>query len=306
MFSMMVIHACSYFLGNKTTLLIWDNLQWAVPVFLFCSFNLFYDRLKQFSTGDWLPYLKKRLTRLLIPYYYFLAAYFPLLFLFRSRNFNLDYLTANVFLYKGLDFNWLVLLFIYLIFLMPMVFMMRKNRMLFYGYFLISLISSVYFIFQPFNYRAVMWLPWSLYIYFTLFFLEYKNNNKILGLTAVGAAAVFILLRVLESNMGHNLTQYANKYPPTLYHMSFGIFWIILLRWLSQKNYFEFLKFDRLLHFLSVNSYSLYFIHILVMFVLDWLNLMAPNWPLFFLQIISITSALQIFMSYVLHRGKKS
>ena len=77
MFAMMVIHACSYYLKDKTTLFIWDNLQWAVPVFVFCSFYLFFGRKDKFSASDWLPYLKKRLTKLLTPYYYFLAVFFP-------------------------------------------------------------------------------------------------------------------------------------------------------------------------------------------------------------------------------------
>lgn len=306
MFAMMVIHACSYFLRDKTTLLIWDSLQWAVPVFLFCSFWLFYDKTKEFEASDWLPYLKKRLTRLLIPYYYFLAAYFPLLFFFQRKNFNAGYLAANAFLYKGIDFNWLVLLFVYLIFLMPVILIMRKNKIIFYGYFAVSLIASVFFIFQRFNYRIIMWLPWSVFIYFTLFYMAHRNNKKALSVLAVAAGALFLILRYIEVKIGHNLTQYANKYPPTLYHLSFGMFWVIILRAAAQKNYFSLFKFDRLLHFLSVNSYSLYFIHILVMFTLDWLNLMASNWPLFFIQIISITSAIQIFISYVLHRGKKS
>ncbi len=41
MLAMIMLHAASYYFGSKTTFLIWDNLQWAVPVFLFCSMALF-------------------------------------------------------------------------------------------------------------------------------------------------------------------------------------------------------------------------------------------------------------------------
>ncbi len=294
MFSMMLIHACSYFLKDKTTLTIWDNLQWAVPVFLFCSFYLFFDRTKKFTNTDWFPLLKKRFTRLFIPYWIFLVVYFFLLFIFEKKNFNLNYLWANIFLYKGIDFNWLVLLFVYLIFLMPTVLILKKFKPLFYGFFAVSLFSSVYFIFRPFNYRMIMWLPWSVYIFFTLFFLNNKNNKKIIFLTGAFSLLLSLTIRAVEIKIGHNLTQFANKYPPTLYHLSFGIFWITVLFSLSEKNVFSFLSFDRLLHFLSVNSYSLYFIHIVVMFTLNWLHWLPVHWFWFFLEIIGLSSLVQL------------
>ncbi|MFZ6034761.1 MAG: acyltransferase family protein [Patescibacteria group bacterium] len=298
MLAMIILHAASYYFGSRTTYLIWDNLQWAVPVFLFCSMTLFYEKHKEFPVKNWAGYLKKRFTRLLVPYYIFLFAYFPLVYFFNNRNFNLQYLAANLFLYKGLDFNWLVLLFIYLTFLMPVVLILRlKNKPVFYGYFVLSLISSVYFIFSPINYRAVMWLPWSIYIYFTIFFLKYRHNKKFLFRTAFIAGMTFFALRFFEMKTGHNLSQFANKYPPTLYHLSFGAFWIIILQWLTEKRVFDFEWFKKIIHFLSVNSYSLFFIHVLVMFTIDWLHIRPPNWPLFFVEVIFASSGIQLALN---------
>ncbi|MBD3840001.1 MAG: acyltransferase family protein, partial [Epsilonproteobacteria bacterium] len=106
MISMMVIHACSYFLKTKEVYLLWNYLQWAVPVFLFCSF---YLSLKDKRPTNYL----KRLKRLFIPYWIFLFVYFLLLYFFEKKNFSFQYLRANIFLYRGIDFNWLVLLFLY-------------------------------------------------------------------------------------------------------------------------------------------------------------------------------------------------
>jgi len=294
MLAMIVIHASSYYLKDKIAFLIWDNLQWVVPVFLFCSLYLFYERTKQFVGFDWLAYFKKRLTRLLIPYYYFLLVYFPLLFFFERKKFNFNYFLANVFLYKGVDLNWLVLLFIYLMILMPIVLLIKKNKILFYGLFILSFLSSIYFIFKPLNYRAVMWLPWTFYIYFTTFFLKNKTKTKILLLIGLLSLIIFAVLRIVENNVGHNLTQYGNKYPPTLYHLSFGIFWIIVLYWLSQKNIFSFMKLDKFLHFLSVNSYTLFFIHLGVILMIGWLHFLPSIWPLFFLEIMGVSLIIQV------------
>lgn len=297
MLAMIIIHACSYYLKDRLTFLTWDNLQWAVPVFLFCSFYLFYIKTEDLAKTDWLSYFKRRLTRLVIPYYYFLLVYFPLLFFFERKKFNLDYFFANVFLYKGIDSNWLVLIFIYLMILMPLVLFIKKNKTLFYGLFILSLFSSIYFIFKPINYRVIMWLPWTFYIYFTIFFLKNKTNKKILLLTGLLSLIIFAFLRIIENNIGHNLTQYANKYPPTLYHLSFGIFWIIVLYWLSQKNIFGFMKLDKFLYFLSINSYSIFFIHLIVILMIGWLHFMPSVWPLFFLEIMGISLLIQVSLN---------
>src|SRR3989344_1093293 len=92
MAAMMVIHACSYYLRDNITLIIWDNLQWAVPVFIFCSFYLFFNKTKEIKVKDFFPYLKKRLYRLFLHYFIFLAVIFPLFFVFEKKYFNLPYL----------------------------------------------------------------------------------------------------------------------------------------------------------------------------------------------------------------------
>lgn len=295
MLAMMVIHACSYYLRDKTTLLIWDNLQWAVPVFLFCSFYLFFERTKEFNRSNLLPYLKKRFSRLFLPYFVFLAVYFFLVFFFQKNLFNLKFFLANLFLYGGLTFNWLVMIFVYFTFLMPVIWYLKRFKVIYWSIFVLSVASSFYFIFaKPIPFRAILWFPWLTYMYFTTFFIENKNNAKKLFVTAGLSLILFFILRQVEINIGHNLTQYENKYPPTLYHLSFGIFWVVVLHWLSEKNVFSFFKFDRLLHFLSINSYPIFFWHLLAIFIIQWLHLMPPNWPIFFVEIFGISSLIQL------------
>ena len=298
MLAMIIIHATAYFLSNKAVYYLWDILEWAVPIFMFCSLYIFYKRPKKID-------LKKRFSRLLIPYYIFLGAYFVLIYFFEKQKFNLGNISANVFLYGGLDFNWLVLLFLYLTLLMPLIFWLEKKKVWFYGFFSLSLISSIYFIFHNFNYRLVMWLPWSLFIFFTIFFVKNENNKKIMSLTAFSSLALFFGLRLMEARMGHDLSQYANKYPPTLYHISFGIFSIIVIYYLSKMKVFSFLWIDKLLDFLSFNSYSLFFIHILVIFSLTWMKFHFANWFTFFLAIFGLSSGIQILLNSVIEVRNK-
>lgn len=297
MFAMMVIHSISYFFSDRLSFYIWDYNQWAVPVFFFCSFYLYFKKLKKIS---FFSYLKRRFLRMFIPYYIFLVFYYVLLYFFdKNKFFNLNYLNANIFLSGGLDFNWLVLTFTYFIFLMPLISWLKKYKYFYYGFFLFSITSSVYFIFNPMNYRLTMWLSWSTLIFFSMFFIKNEKNWKKLFLTAALNIMVFFILRVFEIKIGHNLTQYSNKYPPTLYHLTYGIFSTIVIFWLSKKNLFSYFNFDKLLYFLSVNSYSLFFIHILVMYFLISLNLKTGHWFTFFLMILGVSSIVQLFLNQV-------
>lgn len=295
MFGMIVIHAVSYYLRNRTTLLLWDNLQWVVPVFFFSSFYLFFLKTKEIKKEDLLPFFKKRFFRLLLPYFVFLAIYFFLVFFFQKNLFNLKFFLANVFLYGGLSFNWITLIFLYFSILLPLVWYAKRNKIIYWSIFTVSVVSSFYFIFaKPIPYRAIFWLPWLTYMFFVNFFIENIKNKKKLFILAAFSFLLFLALRQLEIAIGHNLTHYENKYPPTLYHLSFGVFWVVALHWLSEKNVFAFLKLDKLLYFLSVHSYPIFFLHLLAIFVIQWLHLMPPNWPIFFVEIFGLSVITQI------------
>lgn len=297
MFAMIVIHAIAYFFRDKLSFLIWDYSQWAVPVFLFCSFYIFFKFPKRIA---FFSYLKKRFSRLFIPYYIFLIFFYFLLYFFEKKSFfNFEYLKANIFIYKGLDFNWLVLLFTYFTFLMPFIIWLKKNRFLYYGYFILSLFSSILFIFVKTNYRLTMWLPWSVLIFFTIFFIENEKNWRKLFSVGLISLIIFLVTRLIEIKIGHNLSQFSNKYPPTIYHLSYGIFSTIIIAWLSKKNIFVYFNFDKFLYFLSINSYSLFFIHIFVMYYLNWLNLKTGNWFTFFFIILLASSAIQLALNEV-------
>lgn len=298
MLAMIIIHATAYFLRDKITLFIWDSLQWAVPVFLFCSFYLYYNKVKTFDKENILPYFKKRFSRLLIPYYVFLLVYFLLVYFLDPRKFNLNYFSANVFLYGGLDLNWLPLLFFYLSFLMPLLLLLEKKKIWFNLWGFLSIVSSIVFIFySPFKSRTIMWLPWSTFIFFTLFFIRNEKNWKRLFYAALVFGLIFIVTRLIEIKIGHNLTHFGNKYPPTLYHLSYGVVSVIVLYWLSKKNVFTFLGFDKFLNFLSVNSYPIFFTHSLAIFLFIWLKIKFPNWFTLFLGISSVSFLTQIILN---------
>ncbi|MGB9883422.1 MAG: acyltransferase family protein [Microgenomates group bacterium] len=289
--AMMMIHATAYFLNDKLAYFVWDNLEWAVPVFVFCSFYLSFQKHIYLKGNQWLGYFKKRLKRLLFPYFVFLLVYFFLIYFFEPNKFNLDYFLANIFLFGGVDFNWLVLLFIYFMFLTPIFVKIFQNKFFKIIYFILVISASLFFIFFKINYRLIIWLPWSFYLFLIAMFIK-EDNKKIILMTVLSFFS-FLLLGFLEIKIGHNLSQYSNKYPPTLYHLTFGSFWIGILYFIFKNQENKFLRF------FSINSYSLYFIHFLVLLLIVWFKIIPNNWFLFFLEIFSGSVIIQKLLNHL-------
>jgi len=299
MIAMITIHATVLYWNDKVAHFFWDSLQWAVPVFLFCSAYLFFSRQFDFSFLSIKKYFVKRLTRLFIPYYVFLGVYTLLTYFFDRQKFNLSYFIGNFFVYKSLDLNWLVLIFFELMFVFPLVaFFKKKNKLIYYLFGLASLASSVYFLFfRPGQFKTIMWLPWSLIIYFTIYFIENQKKTKKMFLTALLSLIIFAACYFIEVKLGHPLTHFSNKYPPNLYHLSYGVFSIIILYLMSSLNLFK--PIQKILNFFSINSYEIFFIHNLVIYLFVWMNIRFHNWMIFLMVIGGLTVILQILLNKI-------
>lgn len=301
MFAMILIHATAYFLSNPLAHRLWDLSQFAVPLFIFCSAYLFFLKPFAFDLQELIQYAKKRIIRLLVPYYAFGSILLWILYQYKRSNINADLVQRSLLIWGGIDFNWLVLLFLYFIFLMPLIsWLYQSKRNLFYIYGGFSFVFSILLIFYrlPIDYRLVMWLPWSLVVVFTLLFFKHQNSTIFLSVTFITSLAIFAVLRLIEIKTGHPLWQYNNKYPPNLYHLSFGIFWTCFLYILAKKKVFTVPVIRNLFHFLSVNSYNIYFIHFIVIYYLTLvIKIEFKAWWQFFSWILVITLLVQYIIN---------
>lgn len=305
MLAIILIHANAYFLNNKLAYILWDINQYAVPIFIFCSFYLFF---KKEIRGSW-EFIKKRFLRLLVPYWVFLLFFIPLNFFKEPSKMQLK----DIFQYVTLttpsnDLSWLVLLFLMLtlvgLFINKVLLAPRSSlsRVGFLSYCFLSLASSILFIFYKpsFNQKLTMWLPWSLIIIFTWYFVKRGNNKNFLFYSTIISGLTFLSLRFLEIAIRHPLSHYDNKYPSNLYHLSYGIFGVCVLYYLAKSRLMEFYPLRNLLHFLSINSYSIYFLHFLILyyFILyqrSWVTNL--NWYGFFTVLLISTFTLQIVLN---------
>lgn len=272
MLMIILTHTTSYFLKDSLANFLWNASQFSVTVFIFCSFYLFFKNppIRTF------PYLKKRFLRLFIPYIIFLLFFIPLQFLHDPRSMTMhtamQYFTLTT---AGNDLSWLVLLFIQLSFVGIIIQKIHKNKLLFH-LFLVSCFLSTLFLLAPrslggvgiSNFKLVMWLPWSLIIFFTYFFTNHEKSKTFLKKMLLATGWIFLILNAVQIAYLYHPLLYDNKYPPNLYHLSYGIFWTCLLILLERQGIFNYSPLRSLLHFLSKYSYPIFFIHFLLLYMI--------------------------------------
>lgn len=300
-FATILIHTNVYFLGNKVAYSLIELTQFAVVAFIFCSSYLYYQKDKVESLFLFWVHLLKRLKRLVIPYYVFIAIYFVFTYLKEPRKLTPFYIFQNLTLTGGLDFNWLVLLFIQLAILMPFFgFLRRSNKIALYIYIIVATISSIIFLkYTPHpGYRFIMWLPWSLVVIYTIYFEKVRNSAIVFwGLTGIFFTIFLITQQLVLVPLGHSLRMYNNKYPPNIYHISYCLAGLNILFFLSQKGLFTITR--KFIHFLSRYSYEVYFLHILVIYVVTVFFHFKFNWVTFFVTVLGITSVVQVGLNKI-------
>lgn len=301
-FAMVMIHTNVYFLQNNIAYTLIELSQFAVVAFIFCSSYLYYLKDRVESLPLFWQHFFKRLKRLIIPYYVFLVVYFLFTYVKEPHKLTPNYMFQNLTLTGGIDFSWLVILFIELTVLMPFFsFLRRKNRVILYVYIIVAVLSSIIFLkYTPLPwYRYIMWLSWSLVIIYTMYFEKIRKNVVLFwGLTALFFVIFLISQRFVLIPLGRSLRMYDNKYPPNIYHLSYCLAGFNILYFLSKKGLFVFAR--RFIHFLSRYSYEVFFLHILVIYVVTVFFHFKFNWVTFFLTTILLTSGIQYSLNKIL------
>lgn len=297
---MILIHTNAYHLGNKIAFNTLEISQFAVAAFIFCSSYLFFQKDREFSIKLYWGYFTKRLNRLVLPYYGFLVGLLALMLFAEPRKINFKYLAGNLLLTGGSENNWLVLLFLELSLLMPLFALWRgKNKPLLILYTALASISSIIFLkFTPLPYfRPIMWLPWSLIVVYTMLFGKIRQNKILFWLLTLGFLAAFLITREgVLIPLGKSLRMYSNKYPPNLYHISYSLFCLNVLYVLSEKNVFAHMR--TIIHFFSKYSYTIYFIHTLIIYVLAVILKLRFDWVGMFVVVIGLTTLVQLLVNW--------
>lgn len=299
---MIFTHCTACYLSNKTAYALWNLSHFVVPIFLFVSSYLFFQKYKNGKEIGVFEYIKRRIPRLITPYYIFLAVFILLALFLEPKKLTPSFFLGALTITGGIDINWLVLLFVYLSVLLPIfVYMQNHKKTWFFIYFIISLLTSLVLLVYvlPTSYKLYMWIPWSLIIYFSLFLQinEDKPQYMLYGIT--GCAILFLITRFIRISTHQSLIFYTNKYPPNLHYLSYGMIWTSILFSLAPYVSGSSLIMKPM-RFISKNSYSLFFIHYIVIYLIRKLYAYTTiYWFIFFVVVCLFSVIIQYIFNFL-------
>jgi len=303
-----VIHVFSYTLSSSFNNFVWNWLHFVVGGFVFCSGYVISKYQKTILVKkNVVSFYKKRLVRLLVPYYIYLFIHTLLLFVFPQYFSGIgitrsmaSIISSALFLEGGTNFSWLPLLFVELTILFPFIAYIFGSKKLKFTYTFLALLVTFYFsvVVFPYNlYRLVMWIPWSLLFLAGMWFYKKdtsassvqvkKNSIFPYVITTVFSWSIFFVIFQTWILFHKKLNIIDNKYPPNLYDLSYETFGTFFLLSISSFKLFNLKKVQSIFRFLSEQSYSIFFIHIILLdFILHFkLNVYVQ---LLFVLILSI------------------
>lgn len=262
----MVIHTLALCLGTPAVNQIWNYLHFVVVAFVFCAG---YVTPRKTS----LQWFIKRFKRIYFPYVLYVAVYSAI---HRSSP---QYILSSLLLISGIDIGWFPLMFLQLTVITPLLLHLKKYRV-HVGISLIAFTLVTTFIRIPESYsRLIAWLPWSL--------IYLMGMEHMLTILQAG-----FLLWLLFLPFGLPTTLTLHKYPPDLYYFSYALGITGLLYQVS-----KIIRPNALIQFLSIHSYGLFFVHLLVLQVLPHSNILVTL-------VVSIGSSILFFVlteRYITH-----
>ncbi|MFA9288380.1 MAG: acyltransferase family protein [Weeksellaceae bacterium] len=271
---MIFIHVAAYFLSNQLLKTSWNYAQAAVPFFVFCAGYVYFARTQEHIIS--LSYLWKRISRLLIPYYIFLIVY-AIVFSLLGTEFNLNFWKKNLLMTSGIDLNWLIVLFIQLTILMPILgWLYEKKKQIFWIVAGCFFTASFSLLFTKINLdkRMIVWISWPVITIYSLLFAKNEKNTSFLIKSIVTGIGLHLLSLFLLQLQGKSLSFFDNKYPPNMLYMSYGVWSIALTYLVHAKSQLGKTPAQKVFDYFSVNSYSLFFIHFLIVYLLVVTSLM--------------------------------
>ena len=295
MIVMILTHATAYFPSDRIAFTLWNWSNFAVPIFLFCSVYLFIKKYED-KPLPLFAFLRKRFVRLLVPYYLFLPLFLIVLLIVSPEKVTIQYILQSIFIIGGVDINWLVLLFLMLTIILPIfIWTYQKARVLFWFFFIASFACATFLLVGrfDFSYKFIMWLPWSLVLFFTLLYIRFEKRRKVLIGIFLVSSFIFLTTYFFQIAQHHSTVLIHNKYPPNLLYISFGLS-ILLFLSLSERVLFSNAKVLKIIKFFSNYSYSIYFIHYTFLIIFAaYIKTFQLNWLTLFIVVLVATVLLQ-------------
>ncbi len=314
-----IVHILTYNLGNPLSKFLWNNFQFVVVSFVFCSGFVLSSIYRNgftdpFKTISW---YKKRFIRLIIPFWIYLIAHYLLWIIFPNYfqglglRMDLSYILKSAIFVGGTNYNWLPLLFLQLTFLFPFFKNWIHKKQILYVYLIGAGFITFLFTFLRFpydHYRLVMWIPWSLVLLLAMYISHKANKDEKASDTnkryfLIGLIFFVLFLGLYNNNLdlAKSLNFYDHKYPTDFYYLTFGIALTCFSLLIARFRFWQMQFLKNIYFFISNNSYQIFFIHYILLdlvLVLAKHNVFLKN-P--FIQ-FSIISSISIVMVIILNK----
>ncbi len=315
------IHVLYYNLTSKVNLTteIWNYLHFVVTGFVFCSGYVLLRKTDSLQTfAGTLGWYKKRLIRLIIPYYIYvivhiLLTYFlPNFFSGLGVKANSNYFLQALLFSSSVSISWLPLLFIELTILFPfLIFLLRKH--LLYVYLIFSLAITFLITIKPFpfHYYEYMFIPWSLITLLAIYLYNVEksklNFSRQLLFLGIFGGIIFAILSFSWTSLHRPTYLIDNKYPPNFYYLSYGVFATMLILYVSKFSIFLRKGIVDFYTYISKNSYSLYFIHYIVLdFVVESRKFIGQHGAIIDFSVVILLSLLLSYLINITSKTAKS
>lgn len=289
---MIATHVYGLHLGDPVNFAVWNWIHFVVPGFLFCSgFVLSLSKTYQFTSLKFtLIWIKKRITRLLVPYYLYFLAHFLLFLTFPQifNNFHFsktsDFIIRSLIFSGGLSVSWLPILFVELTVLFPVLSYFKKKSLLMPLQAIIFVVVILYtrnrfeIPLQSLTHWSLWLFPFILGIFFSTLTESVRKWAYFYSFTILIPVFVFLFLNLGQQSSSFVFTHH--KYPPDLYYLSYTLGLEFLILFLS----FYLINtpvLAKIIFFFSKNSYRIFFIHFVVLDLIfslsrGWVGVTAP------------------------------
>lgn len=251
------------------------------------------------SKSGWIPYVFKRVKRLLIPTYVFLTFYFTVTKMLGGGYTKEIIVKSYLLRQDGIGFVWIIWVYLLCAIFTPLldkISVTKKSILCFFAIYILYEISCRLHLGTNIDvlYYTIYYYP---YIFLTFLGLHIEALNKKMKIgIAISASVLFtVIAGIYFVKYGAFIQTQIFKYPPRLYYLSYAVavtMWLVVLFQNITRTHI----FWRIVDFISSHSLWIYLWHIFSIFIANYL---MPNgiWWIKYIFVLSFSCILTSLQS---------
>lgn len=284
--------------------LIMQIRSFDVPLMVLVSGILAVDSYK--NESSYFCYLKKRISRLIIPTYIFLSIFFVVTYIFwglKYYPFSLVQVIRTFLLIDGIGYVWIIRVYILCSMIIPILIIFNEKAEEKTYYSLLIIIYIFYEIIYYFNilnnniifeYLIFYIIPYGVIMGLGIK-LKRMSKKHIMILSIVFISIFIFIAFLLNFKLSGFIKTSTMKYPPRIYYLSYAIGVSLVLYLICSLEKVKVFLENPFIKFVSSSSMWIYLWHILYLKIIEWYLGDYFHWGINFI-IIYFFSAITVFI----------